>query len=94
VFEFFTFLLTNYTLKRMNTTIGIIFSIMILASAGLPQDASQYILPPQNYRHWTKLQEVCEDGRKTYGANEYIKKEKVCRWTFVPYWPDNTPPRR
>ena len=49
---------------------------------------SQYIAPPQNYKHWQKLEKVCEEGRKTYGANEFVENGKVCRWTFVPYWPE------
>jgi len=49
---------------------------------------SQYISPPQNYKHWQKLEKVCEEGRKTYGANEFVENGKVCRWTYVPYWPE------
>jgi len=49
---------------------------------------SQYLAPPENYKHWQKLQKVCEEGRKTYGVNEFVENGKVCRWTFVPYWPE------
>jgi len=49
---------------------------------------SQYISPPINYKHWQKLEKVCEEGRKTYGANEFVENGKVCRWTYVPYWPE------
>ena len=49
---------------------------------------SQYLFPAQNYKHWQKLEKVCESDRKTYGANEFVENGKVCRWTFVPYWPE------
>ena len=42
----------------------------------------------ENYKHWQKLAKVCEEGRKTYGANEFVENGKVCRWTMVPYWPE------
>ena len=49
---------------------------------------SQYLFPPENYKHGQKLAKVCEEGRKTYGANEFVENGKVCRWTMVPYWPE------
>jgi len=49
---------------------------------------SQYLFPTQNYKHWQKLEKVCESDRKTYGSNEFVENNKVCRWTFVPYWPE------
>lgn len=59
-------------------------AMLISASSTEPQ----YLSPPENYKHWQKLQKVCEEGRKTYGANEFVENGKVCRWTFVPYWPE------
>ena len=58
----------------------------ILISASSTE--TQYLAPPENYKHWQKLAKVCEEGRKTYGVNEFVENGKVCRWTFVPYWPD------
>lgn len=61
---------------------GILLAIFVLSGSS----SDQYVLPPENYKHWQKLEKVCEEGRKTYGANEFVEKGKVCRWTFVPYW--------
>ena len=62
---------------------------ILLATLALTGSSSdQYVLPPENYKHWQKLEKVCEEGRKTYGVNEFVEKGKVCRWTFVPYWPE------
>ena len=40
-----------------------------------------------SYRPWPNtelvLKEVCEVGKKTYGANEYIRDGKVCRMELV-----------
>lgn len=60
------------------------FSVLILtASSGtLPPT-----IAPQDSHHWRKLEKVCEEGRKTYGANEFVENGRVCRWTMVPYWP-------
>lgn len=66
-------------------------SILISAlSVFLLTASSDFVLPsiaPQDSHHWQKLEKVCETGRKTYGANEFVENGKVCRWTFVPYWP-------
>jgi hypothetical protein len=59
-----------------------------LTASSAPYD---YVLPPQNYRHWTILKEVCEK-KETYGTNEYVKDGKVCRWKHVPYYPYDNPP--
>ena len=67
--------------------ITVILTITLLAAAAPALDQYQYLHPLQNYRHWKQLKEVCESGRKTYGANEYVKNGQVCRWTFVPYYP-------
>lgn len=66
------------------------FFVVIFVSIPAASPSQQNILPSQNYRHWTKLQKVCEQGRSTYGANEFVEKGQVCRWTFVPYWPENS----
>ena len=63
----------------------ILITLLALALTG---SSDQYVAPPENYKHWQKLQKVCEEGRKTYGVNEFVENGKVCRWTFVPYWPD------
>jgi hypothetical protein len=70
----------------MNYKLPAIVLGAILISASSTE--SQYLAPPENYKHWQKLQKVCEEGRKTYGANEFVENGKVCRWTFVPYWPE------
>ena len=62
------------------------WSIIILITV-LPASADQYVSPPQNYRHWQRLDKVCDVGRKTYGANEFLENGQVCRWVLVPYWP-------
>lgn len=60
------------------------------------QLASPYVLPYENYNHWSKLQEVCEskssiNGKPvTYSANEYVKSGSgssfvICRWALVPF---------
>lgn len=65
-------------------------AVLIVLCAGvvinIPASSEQYISPPRNYQHWLRLEKVCEEGRKTYGANEFVENGKVCRWTFVPYW--------
>jgi hypothetical protein len=66
--------------------IAVLLCIAILIS--IPATSDQLISPPQNYKHWQKLEKVCEEGRKTYGVNEFVENGKVCRWTFVPYWPE------
>jgi hypothetical protein len=53
----------------------------------LTQDTIPPVIPPLNNHHWQKLEKVCESGRKTYGANEFVENGKVCRWALVPYWP-------
>jgi hypothetical protein len=63
----------------------LVLGVMLISSSSTE---SQYIAPPENYKHWQKLQKVCEEGRKTYGVNEFVENGKVCRWTFVPYWPE------
>ena len=62
------------------------WSIIILITV-LPASADQYVSPPQNYRHWQRLDKVCDVGRKTYGTNEFLENGQVCRWVLVPYWP-------
>ena len=64
----------------------VILLLLALLLVSIPATSDQLISPPKNYRHWQKLEKVCEEGRKTYGANEFIENGKVCRWTFVPYW--------
>jgi hypothetical protein len=62
-------------------------------------DQYQYVLPNENYKHWTVLAEVCETRRQigdkpvTYGANEFVKSGSgttfvICRWKYVPYNPN------
>ena len=70
----------------MNYKLILIVLGAILISASSTE--TQYSSPPENYKHWQKLQKVCEEGRKTYGVNEFVENGKVCRWTFVPYWPE------
>ena len=70
----------------MNYKLILIVLGAILISASSTE--TQYLAPPENYKHWQRLQKVCEEGRKTYGVNEFVENGKVCRWTFVPYWPD------
>lgn len=60
--------------------------LIVLAVTLVSASSTEYISPPQNYKHWQKLEKVCEEGRKTYGVNEFVENGKVCRWTFVPYW--------
>ena len=74
----------------MNTKIILVYCVIAisLTASSAPYD---YVLPPQNYRHWKILKEVCEK-KPTYGANEYVKDGKVCRWTYVPYYPFDKPP--
>ena len=59
------------------------------------QLSSPYVLPYENYNHWSKLKEVCEsrspiNGKPvTYSANEYVKSGSgssfiICRWALVP----------
>lgn len=83
--------------QNMNIILKIaaaMFFVVTLISIPAASPSEQYILPPQNYRHWTRLQKVCEQGRTTYGANEFVEKGQVCRWALVPYWPDNIPPKK
>ena len=63
------------------------FLLIIVLPTSLAASSDQYLLPIQNYHHWRKLEKVCESGRKTYGANEFVEAGQVCRWTMVPYWP-------
>ena len=65
--------------------IHIITSLLTLLL--LSGSSESYVPAPQNYHHWQKLEKVCETGRKTYGANEFLERGRVCRWTLVPYWP-------
>jgi len=62
--------------------------------------SSEYILPKQNYQHWTRVDEICEtrspvNGKPvTYGVNEYVKSKSgtsfvICRWGQVPHTPYN-----
>ena len=60
--------------------------LLLLPVVLLTQDTTPSIAP-QDSHHWRKLEKVCETGRKTYGANEFVENGKVCRWTMVPYWP-------
>jgi len=60
------------------------FSVLILTASSDPYAP---IIAPQDSHHWRKLEKVCEEGRKTYGANEFVENGRVCRWTMVPYWP-------
>lgn len=61
-----------------------VLSVLILTAS---TDPLAPVIAPQDSRHWRKLEKVCEEGRKTYGANEFVENGRVCRWTFVPYWP-------
>jgi hypothetical protein len=65
------------------------FSAILLITFLLTASSSdQLISPPENYKHWQKLEKVCEENRKTYGVNEFVENGKICRWTFVSYWPE------
>ena len=63
--------------------------IAVLSVGVLTASSDPYapIIAPQDSHHWRKLEKVCETGRKTYGAKEFVEKGQVCRWTMVPYWP-------
>ena len=63
--------------------------IAVLSVGVLTASSDPYapIIAPQDSHHWRKLEKVCETDRKTYGANEFVEKGRVCRWTMVPYWP-------
>jgi len=61
-------------------------AILLITFILTGSSSDQLISPPENYKHWQKLEKVCEEGRKTYGVNEFVENGKVCRWTFVPYW--------
>ena len=61
-------------------------SVVVLASS---TETTAPVIPPRDSHHWQKLDKVCESGRKTYGANEFLEKGRVCRWTMVPYWPED-----
>ena len=69
----------------MNYKLLILLGVVFVSTSS---SESQYLFPTENYKHWQKLGKVCEEGRKTYGANEFVENGKVCRWTFVPYWPE------
>lgn len=61
------------------------FSVLILtASSDIPPPS----IAPKDSHHWQKLEKICEEGRKTYGANEFVENGRVCRWALVPYWPE------
>jgi hypothetical protein len=65
------------------------FSAILLITFLLTASSSdQLISPPKNYKHWQKLEKVCEENKKNYGVNEFVENGKICRWTFVPYWTD------
>lgn len=74
--------------------ITVTFLATALTAVPVTSVHEQYLFPPQNYRHWLKLKKVCVPWRPTYGANEFVEKGQICRWTFVPYWPENTLPVR
>lgn len=61
--------------------------VLALIVTLIPSSGGEPLHPLQNYRHWQVLAKVCETGRKTYGANEFVQNGQVCRWTMVPYWP-------
>ena len=76
-----------------------ILDVFTAVSMMLVGDQYQYVLPIENYKHWTKLAEVCEtrspvDGKPvTYGANEFVISGNgttyvICRWKYVPYTPN------
>jgi hypothetical protein len=60
--------------------------LLVVLFVATSSSESQYLFPPENYKHWQKLEKVCEVGRKTYGANEFLENGKICRWAIVPYW--------
>lgn len=62
----------------------ILLSIFLLSGSSY----DQLISPPENYKHWQKLEKVCEEGKKVLGVNEFIENGKVCRWALVSYWPE------
>jgi hypothetical protein len=68
-------------MKRI-LTIAPLLTLLLLSSS-----SESYVSAPQNYQHWQKLEKVCETGRQTYGANEFLENGKICRWAIVPYWP-------
>ena len=61
-----------------------VLSVVVLTASSDPYAP---VITPQDSHHWRKLEKVCETDRKTYGANEFVEKGRVCRWTMVPYWP-------
>lgn len=63
----------------------ILFTAFLLTGS----NSDQLISPPQNYKHWQKLEKVCEEWKEKLGVNEFVEKGKICRWTLVPYWPEN-----
>ena len=66
---------------------GILISALAVVFLTASSDPYAPIIAPQDSHHWRKLEKVCETDRKTYGANEFVEKGRVCRWTMVPYWP-------
>jgi len=56
------------------------YILLVLVAAVLTSSAS-------SSNPWSNtelvLTEVCRPRIGTYGANEYIKGDKICRWTLV-----------
>lgn len=67
-------------MKRILATVSLLTLLLLSGSS------ESYVSAPQNYHHWQKLEKVCETGRQTYGANEFLENGKICRWAIVPYW--------
>lgn len=68
---------------------ALVLFVMVLLSVVAQAEPIVLVLPVRNYQHWQKLEKVCETGRQTYGANEFLENGKICRWTLVSYWPEN-----
>ena len=75
--------------KILITCVLLFSSIMYTENAFCLQPEYLPVLPVRNYKHWQKLEKVCETGRQTYGANEFLENGKICRWMLVSYWPEN-----
>jgi hypothetical protein len=44
---------------------------------------SEYIFPPRNYKHWQKLEKVCEAGGKHMVQMNLLRTEKYAVYTVV-----------
>ncbi len=67
--------------------IVVIVAVAITALTVLSTPApGQNSYPIPNHQ-LVQLKEICTTGRKTYGANEYAKDGKICRWVYAPYQP-------